>query len=57
MPISGHLKFGLREPFYMYSLVAEITHNGKFEEYVVIDEKEITSNIRPYLPLIWLILL
>ena len=42
----------MREPFYVYNLVAEVTHNGKYEEVVIINEREVLSNIRPYLPLI-----
>ena len=52
MPISGIMKHGCKEPYYIYSLIAEITHNGKYEEVVLVDEKEVLDNVRPFLPIV-----
>lgn len=49
MPIRRKHRFVLGEPTFMYSVKAELTHNGQYEEIVLVDEKESLKKHRPYL--------
>lgn len=52
MPVPGKFRYQVGEPFYFYSIVAEVTHKGTYKEIVVVDEKETLKRIRPFLFLI-----
>ena len=52
MPVAGQFRYQVGEPFFFYDLRAEITHNGKVEEVVLVDEKECLKKHRPFLFLI-----
>ena len=52
MPVPGKYRYQVGEPFFFYDLRAEITHNGVFEEVVLVDEKDSLKKIRPFLFLI-----
>ena len=41
MPFGGHLRHGIVEPFYIYSLIAKINNKGKFDKYIIVDEKSL----------------
>lgn len=49
MPAPGKFRYQVGEPFYFYDLRADIVHNGKFKEVVLVDEKETLKKLRPFL--------
>jgi hypothetical protein len=52
MPSHGRFRYQVGEPFFFYSLIAEITHNGTFKEVVLVDEEACLKNNRPFLFLV-----
>ncbi|KAM3131080.1 hypothetical protein pb186bvf_016778 [Paramecium bursaria] len=52
MPVPGKFRYQIGEPFYFYSLRANITHNGQHKEVVIVDEVETLKKIRPFLLII-----
>eukprot|EP01017_Pseudomicrothorax_dubius_P044573 TRINITY_DN754_c0_g2_i1.p1 TRINITY_DN754_c0_g2~~TRINITY_DN754_c0_g2_i1.p1 ORF type:complete len:303 (+),score=71.86 TRINITY_DN754_c0_g2_i1:151-1059(+) len=52
MPVPGRFRYQVGEPFFFYSLRAEIQHDGVLEEVVLVDENEVLKRTRPFLFLI-----
>ena len=53
MPVHGQFRYQVGEPFYFYSLRADVVHEGKYKEIVIVDEQEELSRKRPFLIIIW----
>lgn len=49
MPIRRKFKMILGEPTFLYSVKAELNHNGQFEEIVLVDEEQTLKRHRPYM--------
>lgn len=49
MPIRRKFKMILGEPTFLYSVIAELNHNGQFEEIVLVDEEQTLKRHRPYM--------
>jgi hypothetical protein len=49
MPVPGKFRYQVGEPFFLYDLRAEITHNGTHEEVILVDEAEVLKRVRPFL--------
>jgi hypothetical protein len=49
MPVSGSVKLTMAEPYYLFDVKAEITHNGVYEEVVLVDRAESLKKFRPFL--------
>jgi len=49
MPIAGHSRYQVGEPYFFYDVRAQINHNGVFSEVVLVDENESLKKHRPYL--------
>lgn len=49
MPVAGRYRYQVGEPFYFYDLRAEVHHDGKYKEIVLIDEEEVLQKKRPFL--------
>lgn len=52
MPVHGEWRYQVGEPFYFYDLRAEVVHEGKYKEIVLIDEEEVLAKKRPFLMII-----
>jgi len=52
MPAPGKYRYQVGEPFFFYSLTADIVHKGEFIPVVLVDENESLKKIRPFLFLI-----
>lgn len=52
MPVKGHARFEVGEPFYLYDVVAEISHEGVYKEVVLVDRAESLKKHRPFLHLV-----
>ena len=52
MPVHGQFRYQVGEPFYFYSLRADVVHEGKYKEIVIVDEQEELSRKRPFLIII-----
>lgn len=48
MPLAGDTRYDLSEPYFMYSVVANVSHNGVYKEVVLVDEKQMLKKYRPY---------
>lgn len=40
LPVRGPYRYQVGEPYYFYSVIAEVNHQGAFKEIVLADEKE-----------------
>merc|ERR1712048_1000759 len=49
MPIAGHNRYQVGEPYFFYDVRAHINNNGVFSEVVLVDENESLKRHRPYL--------
>jgi hypothetical protein len=52
MPVHGEWRYQVGEPFYFYSLRAEVSHNGQYKEIVLVDENVELKKKRPFLIII-----
>ena len=52
MPAFGRNRFQVGEPFYYYSVVAEILYKGVYKEVVIVNEEEELKKMRPFLFLV-----
>ena len=52
MPITGQGRFEVGEPFFMFDGVAEVSHQGVFQEVVLVDRAESLKKYKPYLALL-----
>jgi hypothetical protein len=52
MPVHGEWRYQVGEPYYFYDLRADVVHNGKFKEVVLIDQKTVLAKKRPFLIII-----
>lgn len=53
MPTHGQFRYQVGEPFFYYDVRAEVNHNGEFKEIVLVDENVELKTKRPFLILIW----
>lgn len=49
MPVRGENRYQVGEPYFFYSVVAEVNQQGVFEKIVLVDEKETLKRVRPFL--------
>lgn len=49
MPVAGHSRYQVGEPYFFYDVRAHINNNGVFSEVVLVDEAESLRRHRPYL--------
>lgn len=52
MPVAGRFRYQVGEPYYFYDVRAEVHHEGKFKEVVMIDEADVLQKKRPFLMII-----
>jgi len=49
MPIASAFRYNVGEPYFFYSVTAQINHNGVYTEVKLVDEEESLKKYRPYL--------
>ena len=49
MPVHGQWRYQVGEPFYFYDVRAEVVHDGKYKEVVLVDENVELAKKRPFL--------
>ena len=49
MPVAGRWRYQVGEPYYFYDVRAEVSHEGKFKEVVLVNEEIELKKKRPFL--------
>lgn len=57
MPVHGEFRYQVGEPYYFYDLRADVVHNGQFKEIILVDQEATLAKKRPFLIIIWAVII